>query len=156
MKDIHARLTELNITLPPCPVPVANYVTGVEGNGLVYVAGQTAWQGDGTLLYPGKVGREVTVEQAYLSARLAAIRLISELDAAVDLDRVRILKVNGYINAVPDFGDHPRVMNGASDLLVSVFGDRGAHARTAIGVGSLPDNASVEVELVAVLLDEDT
>ena len=156
MNDIHARLTELNITLPSCPMPVANYVTGVEGNGLVFVAGQTAWQEDGTLLYPGKVGQDVTVEQAYLSARLAAIRLISELDAAVDLNRLRILKVNGYINAVPDFGDHPRVMNGASDLLVSVFDDRGAHARTAIGVGSLPDNASVEVELVAMLLDEDT
>lgn len=154
MGIIKKRLAELQIVLPPCPVPVANYVTGVCVDGLIYVAGQTAWQEDGTLLYPGKVGTEVAVGEAYQSARLSAIRLISELDALIDLDRIRILKVNGYVNADPSFKDHPLVMNGASDLLVSVFGQMGAHARTAIGVASLPDNASVEVELVAAVISE--
>lgn len=154
MNDIYKRLEELQITLPPCPVPVANYVTGAQANGLIYVAGQTAWQEDGTLLYPGKVGSEVKVEQAYQSARLCAIRLISELAAMANLNLVRIIKVNGYVNADPSFKDHPLVMNGASDLLVSVFGSNGAHSRTAIGVASLPDLASVEVELVAAVIPE--
>lgn len=152
--DIYEKLKELNITLPPCPTPVANYITGIMENGIIFVAGQTGWQEDKTLLHPGKVGKDVTTEQAYVSARLAAIRLISELAGVADLNRIRIMKVNGYVNAIPEFVDHPIVMNGVSDLLVSVFGARGTHARTAIGVASLPDNACVEVELVAVLMED--
>ena len=140
---------ELGLTLPQCPVPVANYLTSRDTGDLIFVSGQTAWQEDGTLLYPGKVGADVSPEQAYQSARLSALRLISERAATADLDSVRIVKLNGYVNAAPDFREHPAVVNGASDLFVEVFGENGHHARTAVGVGSLPDNASVEIELVA-------
>ena len=149
MGKVQKRLMELGLTLPACPVPVANYLTSQDTGDLIFISGQTAWQEDGTLLYPGKVGTDVTPEQAYQSARLSALRLISELAAAADLDSVRIIKLNGYVNAAPDFGGHPAVINGASDLFVDVFGDNGRHARTAVGVGSLPDNASVEIELIA-------
>ncbi len=149
MGNIEKRLAELGLTLPACPVPVANYLTSQDAGELIYVAGQTAWQPDGTLLYPGKVGIAVSIEQAYQSARLAALRLISELNATSDLNKIKIIKLNGYVNAAPDFGGHPAVINGASDLLVAVFGENGRHARTAVGVGSLPDNASVEVEIIA-------
>ncbi len=149
MGNVEKRLAELGLTLPACPVPVANYLTSHDTGDLIYVAGQTAWQLDGTLLYPGKVGSDVSLDQAYQSARLAALRLISELNAAADLNKIRIIKLNGYVNAAPDFGGHPAVINGASDLFVAVFGENGRHARTAVGVGSLPDNASVEVEIIA-------
>ena len=152
MKNIEKQLKALDITLPVCPVPVANYVVAQRVGDLLYVSGQTAWQENGELLYPGKAGGNVTVEQAYQSARLAAIRLISELASAADLDKIKIIKLNGYVNSTPDFMQQPAVINGASDLLVSVFQENGKHARTAIGVNSLPDNASVEVELIAQIL----
>ena len=152
MNIIEKRLKELNITLPACPVPVANYVVSQRIGNIVYVSGQTAWQENGELLYPGKVGGEVTVEQAYQSARLAAIRLISELTSAADLDSIKIIKLNGYVNSTADFKQQPAVINGASDLLVDVFAENGKHARTAIGVNSLPDDASVEVELIAQII----
>jgi enamine deaminase RidA (YjgF/YER057c/UK114 family) len=149
MGIIKERLAALGLSLPDCPIPVANYVTSNDAGTMIYAAGQTAWQPNGTLLYPGKVGTDVTPEQAYQSARLAALRLISELAAASDLDKIKIVKLNGYVNAAPGFGAHPAVINGASDLFVAVFGENGKHARTAVGVGSLPDNASVEVEVIA-------
>ena len=152
MGNIQNRLAELGLTLPDCPVPVANFLVAQQTGNLIYASGQTAWQPDGTLLHPGKVGAEVSQQQAYDSARLAALRLISELNAVADLDAIRIVKVNGYVNAAPDFTQHPAVINGASDLFVEVFGEHGRHARTAVGVGSLPDNASVEVEVIAQLL----
>lgn len=153
MNRIAKRLNELQITLPACPVPVANYVVSQRVGNIIYASGQTAVRENGELLYPGKVGGAVTVEQAYQSARLAATRLISELNSAVDLDRVRIIKLNGYVNSSPGFTQQPAVINGASDLLVEVFMENGKHARTAIGVNSLPDNASVEVELIAEILE---
>ena len=149
MGNVEKRLMELGLTLPQCPVPVANYLTSFNTGDLIFVSGQTAWQPDGSLLHPGKVGADVTPEQAYESARLSALRLISELAATADLDRVRIVKLNGYVNAALDFEGHPAVVNGASDLLVQVFGENGRHARTAVGVGSLPNNASVEIEIIA-------
>ena len=149
MGKILKRIKELGLILPPCPIPVGSFVTARRAGDLVYAAGQTPWQADGTLLFPGKVGCDVTPEQAYQAARLAALRLLSELAAEVDLDDIQFVKVNGYVNAVSDFGDHPIVINGASDLLVEIFGERGRHARTAVGVASLPNNASVEVEVIA-------
>ena len=154
MGKIQRRLEELNITLPACPVPVANYVAAQRVGNIVYASGQTAWQENGELLYPGKVGSEVSVGQAYQSARLAAIRLISELASAADLDSIKIIKLNGYVNSTPDFKQQPAVINGASDLLVDVFAENGKHARAAIGVNSLPDHASVEVELVAQIMEQ--
>ncbi|MEA5016232.1 MAG: RidA family protein [Candidatus Limiplasma sp.] len=149
MGMVENRLAELGLTLPECPVPVANFVVTQEAGELIYASGQTAWQPDRTLLYPGKVGDTVSPEEAYQSARLAALRLISELASVADLDRIKIIKLNGYVNATPEFKNHPAVVNGASDLLVAAFGENGRHARTAVGVGSLPDNASVEVEVIA-------
>ena len=152
MGEIKERIATLGLTLPECPTPVANYLVAQKTGNLIYASGQTAWQEDGTLLFPGKVGKDVSQEEAYASARLSALRLISELNSMVDLDSIQIVKVNGYVNASPDFTAHPAVVNGASDLFVAVFGDKGRHARTAVGVGSLPDNASVEIEVIAQLL----
>lgn len=153
MNRIAKKLNELKIKLPACPVPVANYVVSQRVGNIIYASGQTAVQENGERLFPGKVGGTVTVEQAYQSARLAATRLISELNSAVDLDTVKIIKLNGYVNSAPEFTQQPAVINGASDLLVEVFGENGKHARTAIGVNSLPDNASVEVELIAEIIE---
>ncbi len=152
MSNVEKRLLENGITLPDCPVPVASYVPArVEGN-TVYASGQTAWV-DGVLRHVGKVGAEISLEEGYESAKLAAIRCISELRSVADLDKLKIVKVNGYVNCTPDYTAQPKVVNGASDLFVLAFGENGKHARAAIGVGSLPDGASVEVECVAVMMD---
>ena len=149
MGNVKDRLKQLGLSLPAAPVPVANYVSAQTAGDLIYLSGQTAHMADGTLLYPGKVGMEVSIEEAYQSARAAALRLISALAAQADLDQVKIVRVTGYVNAAADFADQPAVINGASDLIVEVFGENGKHARSAIGVGSLPGNASVEVEVIA-------
>ena len=150
MGMIEKRLEELGLTLPECPTPVASYVIAAQTGSLVYASGQTPIE-NGVLRYAGKVGKDLSVEDAYEAAKICALRLIAELKSHVgDLDRVeRIVKVNGYVNSEGDFGMQPKVMNGASDLLVAVFGEKGKHARAAIGVSTLPDNAAVEVELIA-------
>lgn len=147
---IEKRLQELGLVLPPCPVPAASYVTGlVTDSGLVFISGQTPWL-DGKQMTPGKVGKNVSVEEAYEGARRAMLLCLSQLKTAVgSLDKVkRVVKVSGWVNSEGDFGDQPQVINGASDLLLEVFGERGRHARAAIGVSSLPSNACVEVELI--------
>ena len=144
------RLKELGITLPPCPTPVASYVSGViTESWLVYISGQTPWL-DGKQMTPGKVGKEVLIDNAYEGARRAMLLCISQLKETVgSLDKVkRIVKVNGWVNSEGDFGDQSLVINGASDLLVEIFGEKGRHARAAIGVSTLPSNACVEVELI--------
>lgn len=150
MTNVEKRLLENGIELPNCPVPVASYVSARDGNGFIFASGQTAWV-DGNLKYVGKVGQEISLEEGYESAKIAAIRCISELRSAIDLDSIRIVKVNGYVNCTPDYCDQPKVLNGASDLFVLAFGEKGKHARAAIGVGSLPDKASVEVEVIACI-----
>jgi enamine deaminase RidA (YjgF/YER057c/UK114 family) len=144
------RLRELGIELPGVAAPVANYVPAVTAGNLVFLSGGLAVRPDGTRP-AGKVGSEVSIEEAYAAARLAALGLLARLRAETgSLDRVRrIVKLTGFVNAAPDFESQPQVINGASDLLVEVFGEAGRHARSAIGVGSLPFNAPVEVELVA-------
>ena len=151
MGPIDKRLAELGITLPKPAVPVANYVGWVRTGNLVFTSGQVTLA-DGKLHYQGKVGGEISLEDANKAARLCAINILSQLREACggDLDRVkRIVKLVGFVNGVASFTDHPKVVNGASDLMVEVFGDAGKHARSAVGAGSLPLNVSVEVEAVA-------
>ena len=147
---IEGRLAELGITLPATSAPLANYVpTRVLGKS-VYISGQVPAR-DGKDVYTGKLGADYTIEQGQDAARICAINILAHLRNAVDgdLDRVvNVIRLGGYINAVPEFGDHPKVLNGASDLMVEVFGDKGAHARFAVGAPNLPFNFSVEVDAV--------
>jgi enamine deaminase RidA (YjgF/YER057c/UK114 family) len=147
---IDARLAEIGLTLPPSVAPAANYVPYAVTGNLVFTSGQLPMQ-DGKLAAVGKVGAGLTIEQGYEAARLCGVNILSQLKAAVggDLDRVvRCVKLLGFVNAAPEFGDQPKVINGASDLIVSVFGDAGRHARSAVGAGSLPFGAAVEVEAI--------
>ena len=147
---IDKRLAELGIVLPKPAQPVATYVPWVKTGNLVYISGQGAMK-DGKLQYTGRVGETLSIEDAVASARLTAINIISHLRDACggDLDRVkRIVKLLGLVNCTPAFGDHPKVINGASDLMVEVFGDKGRHARSAVGAPSLPFGLSVEVEAI--------
>lgn len=146
--EIDARLAELGIELPDAPVPVANYVPFVVTGNLVFVAGQvTVWNGE--LRYVGKLGEDFGVDEGYQAARLCALNLVAQAKAAAggDLDRIRqVVKLGGFVNCTPDFTDQPKVLNGASDLLVEVFGDNGRHARFAVGAPTLPLGAAVEVD----------
>jgi enamine deaminase RidA (YjgF/YER057c/UK114 family) len=151
MGKIDDRLAELGITVPVPAKPVANYVGWVRTGNLVFTAGQVTLA-DGKFLYQGKVGTEISADDAQKAARLCAINIIAQLREACggDLDRVkRVVKLVGFVNGVPDFTEHPKVINGASDLMVEVFGDKGRHARSAVGAGSLPLNVAVEVEAIA-------
>jgi len=151
MGKVDQRLAELGIEVPTPAAPVANYVGFVRTGNLVFTAGQVPLK-DGKFLYQGIVGKDVTVEEAAEAAKLCAINIIAQLKAACggDLDKVkRIVKLVGFVNGVPGFGDQPKVINGASDLMVAVFGDAGKHARSAVGAGSLPINLSVEIEAIA-------
>ncbi len=142
-------LAELGIQLPATPVTVANYVPWVITGSLLFLSGQGPRTADGESKR-GKVGLDVTVEEAYADARLVAVQLLSAAKAALgDLGRVvRVVKLLGMVNGAPDFEDHPAVINGASDLFVAVFGEAGRHARSAVGMGSLPGNITVEVEAI--------
>jgi enamine deaminase RidA (YjgF/YER057c/UK114 family) len=141
-------LAAMGLTLPKAPTPLANYVPFKRDGNTLYLSGQGPRRADGTL-FTGKVGRDVTWEQAYEHARLVGLGLLSVAKlAAGELSRVEVLKVLGMVNGVPEFGDHPKVINGCSDLFVAVLGDRGRHARSAVGMGSLPNNISVEIEAV--------
>jgi enamine deaminase RidA (YjgF/YER057c/UK114 family) len=143
------RLKTLGITLPPAPQPIANFVTHVAEGNLLYLSGQGPTESDGRR-FTGKVGADVSVEEAYGHARLTGINLIAVIHAALgDLGRVtRIVKLLGMVNATPDFADHPAVINGCSDLMNAVFGERGVHARSAVGFGSLPNRITVEIEAI--------
>ncbi len=150
MGQIESRLAELGIDLPTPAAPVANYLGWVRSGNLVFTAGQVPLK-DGEFLYQGRVGAEVSVEDAAEAAKLCAINIIAQVKQALDgdLDRVkRIVKLVGFVNGVPEFADQPKVINGASDFMVEVFGDKGKHARSAVGAGSLPLNVSVEIEAI--------
>lgn len=145
---IEARLAELGIALPTPAAPIANYVPFSLSGKLVVVSGQIPLR-NGTIAYTGKLGAAVSMEDGVAAARLCFVNLLAQLKAAAggDLDRVaRVLRLGGFIAAGPDFTQHAVVMNGASDLAVEVFGDAGRHARSTIGVPSLPGDAAVEVE----------
>ena len=144
---IEKKLEELRIALPTPAAPIANYVGFVRTGRLLFVSGQLCLA-DGVLVAKGKLGREVTIAQGEAAARACAVNLLAQAKAALgDFDKVvRVVRLGGFINAAPDFLDGPKVMNGASDLMVAVFGDKGRHARTTVGVAVLPIDAAVEVE----------
>ena len=148
------RLKELGIELAAATSPMANYVNAVRTGNLLYLAGKGPGL-PGKPLPSGKVGRDLTIEQAYGYARETGLNLIAVMKAEVgDLDRVkRIVKVLGMVNAVPEFGHQPEVINGCSDLFVEVFGDRGRHARSAVGLGSQPRGIPVEIDVIVELED---
>lgn len=153
--SIQDRLAELGVRLPAAPAPAANYVPAVRAGNLLFVAGQVPVQ-DGKAQYLGKVGAELSVEDGQQAARLCAINVLAQVAQALggDLGRVvRCVRVGGFVNAVPEFTEHPKVVNGASDLLVAVFGEAGRHVRTAVGAGSLPRGVAVEVEAVFEIRD---
>jgi enamine deaminase RidA (YjgF/YER057c/UK114 family) len=147
--SIADRLTELNITIPATRPPVANFLPAVQTGNLVFVSGHGPYEADGKLVV-GKVGAELTVEEGREAARLTVLGCLASLQAEIgSLDRVkRIVKLFGMVNCSEDFEQHPQVMNGASDLLVSIFGDSGRHARSAVGMQSLPMGIAVEIEMV--------
>ena len=146
--SIESKLTELGITLPEAPAPAANYVPWVISGNLLFVSGQIS-------ALKGRLGEDLAVEQGAEAARRCGLALIAQAQAALgSLDRVvRVVKLTGFVAAAPDFTDHPKVINGASDLMLKVFGDNGKHARAAVGVASLPLGACVEVEAVFALRD---
>jgi enamine deaminase RidA (YjgF/YER057c/UK114 family) len=146
---VESRLKELKIELPQASAPVANYVPCVQAGNILFVSGQVTSK-DGQLQYKGKVGKEISVEDGQKAARLCALNILAQAKAFLgSLDRVkRVCMVQGFVNAVPDFVDHPKVVNGASDLFVELFGEAGKHARFAVGAGSLPANVAVEVAAV--------
>ena len=148
------RLRELNITLPTPPQPVANYVNGVRAGNLIFLAGKGPKYPDGREL-TGKLGGNITIDQGYEGARQTAINQLSVLKEMLgDLNKVKgIVKVLGLVNSSPNFIDQPKVVNGFSDLMVDVFGEKGKHARAAIGVNSLPRGQAVEIELVVEVYD---
>jgi enamine deaminase RidA (YjgF/YER057c/UK114 family) len=148
------RLAALGLTLPPVAAPVAAYVPAVRTGAYVYVSGQVP-VADGKLAATGKVGAEVTAEDAAGMARTCALNAVAAAaEAAGGLDRIRrIVKVVGFVASAPGFGGQPQVINGASELLIEVFGEDGRHARSAIGVAELPLNAPVEVEMIVEVRD---
>jgi len=147
---IEDKLTALGIALPAPPASAGSYVPVIVAGKLAFVAGQIPVQ-DGQIKYKGKVGKDLSIEAGQLAARLCTINALAQLKHALgSLDRIlRFVKVTGYVNCDPSFTDQPKVVNGASDFLVQVFGDNGKHARAAVGVSSLPIGSAVEVEFIA-------
>lgn len=152
--SIEERLKELNIYLPEPPKPAANYVTAKRVGRLVYTSGQDCRE-NGILPYEGKLGRDLTVEQGYQASRKTAINCLSVLKEEIgSLDNIKqFVKLLGLVNSTDDFTEQPAVINGASDLIYEVFGDKGNHARSAISANSLPFNIPVEIEMIVEVYD---
>lgn len=150
---IEARLAELGIELPAAPNPVANYVPYVVSGNLLLISGQISKAADGTVV-TGALGRDVSIEAGQSAARLCALNILAQAKAALgSLDRVgQVLRLTGFVNATPDFTDHPKVVNGASDLMVELLGDKGRHTRAAVGVSSLPLGSAVEVDAIIAIV----
>jgi enamine deaminase RidA (YjgF/YER057c/UK114 family) len=148
MAQIEKKLADLGIVLPTPAAPIANYVGFVRSGSLLIVSGQICFGADGKLVAKGKLGGTVSIEDGQKAARACGINLLAQCKAALgDLDKiVRVVRLGGFINSDPNFIDGPKVMNGASDLMVEVLGDKGRHARTTVGVAALPIDAAVEVE----------
>lgn len=144
------KIKDLGLQLPPASKPIANYVKYVRTGNLIFLAGHGPTKADGSNIM-GKVGKDLSIEQGYEAAKITALSLIATLKDALggDLNKVkRIVKVNGYVNCLPDFTEQPKVINGCSDLLVLIFGEKGKHARAAMGMVALPMNIAVEIEMV--------
>ena len=149
MSTIETRLAELGVTLPDAPAPAANYVPYVIAGDMVYVSGQVPMGPDGFII--GKLGADMSVEDGAAAAKVCAISLLAQLKAACggDIDRlVRVVKLVGFVNSTADFGDQPKVINGASDFMVAALGDKGRHARSAVSAASLPFGVAVEIEAI--------
>ena len=144
------RLKELGLSLPETPAPAGNYVSAVTSGTMVYVSGHGPRRADGTVV-AGKLGRDLSVDEGYAAARLTMLNCLASLNAEIgDLERVqRIVKLFGMVNCTEDFGRHPEVINGGSDLLTALFGERGKHTRSAVGMQSLPFGIAVEIEFIA-------
>ncbi|MFZ3359421.1 MAG: RidA family protein [Xanthobacteraceae bacterium] len=142
------KLQELGVRLAEPRAPMANYVPFVRTGNLLHVSGQVSLDGEGKLVAKGRLGDGVSIEDGQKAARACAVNLLAQVKAALgDLDKVvRVVRLGGFINSAPGFVDGPKVMNGASDLMVAVFGDKGKHARSTVGVAALPADAAVEVE----------
>lgn len=153
MSKVEEKLKELGLTLPEPPQPGAVYATVRRAGSMLYASGQVPVV-DGKFVTVGKVGTDVTLEEAYQAARICALRLISALSAEADLDQLQMVHMTGYVNAAPDFYGAPKVINGASELFEAAFGERGKHARCAVGVATLPGNCAVEIEISALELPE--
>lgn len=154
MSKIEEKLKELNIEIPQMPAPAGSYVPAVICDKMVFIAGQLP-SVNGELKYTGKVGKDVTIEEAYEGAKLCALNALGVLKSYIgDLDRVaQIVRLGGFVNSTDGFTMQPKVINGASDFMVEVFGEQGKHARAAVGVNELPLNAAVEVEMLVYLKD---
>jgi enamine deaminase RidA (YjgF/YER057c/UK114 family) len=146
---VEAALNALGLELPPPPKPAANYVGAVRTGNLLFISGHGPTR-DGRFAYVGKLGKELSVEQGYEAARLVALNCLASAKSVLgDLDRIkRVVKLLGMVNCTEDFGDQPQVINGASDLLVQLFGEAGRHARSAVGMQALPFGIAVEIEMV--------
>jgi enamine deaminase RidA (YjgF/YER057c/UK114 family) len=149
---VEARLQSLGIVLPAAPNPVANYVPSCLAGNLLFISGQISRGADGTVT-KGRLGTDLTVEQGRAAARLSALNVLAQVKAAVgELDRIaQLVKLTGFVSAAPEFADHPQVVNGASDLMVEVLGDKGRHTRAAVGVSSLPMGCAVEVDAILLI-----
>jgi len=154
-QNIDKKLAELGIELPKTPKPLANYVNAVRVDNTIYLSGKGPRKADGTYI-TGKVGKDMTVEEAQEAARLVGINQLAALKEFIgNLDKVkRIVKVLGMVNCTTDFTQQPNVINGFSDLMVEVFGEKGRHARSAVGMGSLPANIPVEIEMIVEIEEE--
>ncbi len=153
MTSIAQKLSELNITVPEAAAPAANYVPYMRSGTLLFISGQLPFE-NGQLIHKGRLGENVSIEDGYKAARQCAINIIAQIKAAGGLEKVaRIVRLGGFVNSTADFTDQPKVVNGASDLFVAVFGDAGRHARAAVGAPSLPLGVAVEVEAVVELTD---
>ena len=152
--SVEEKLKEKGLELPAPPKPVANYVTAVRTGNLVFLSGHGPFRGDGTLI-TGRVGADLTLEQGYEASQRTMLMLLASLKGEIgDLGKVRrVVKLLGLVNCTPDFVDQPKVINGASDLLVHVFGEKGKHARSAVGVNVLPFNTPVEIEMIVEFED---
>jgi enamine deaminase RidA (YjgF/YER057c/UK114 family) len=149
MSAIESKLAELGVTLPDAPAPAANYVPYVIAGDMVYVSGQISANADGMI--KGKLGADIDAEAGAAAAKTCAVSLLAQLKAACggDIDRlVRVVKLTGFVNSTPDFGDQPKVVNGASDFMVAALGDKGRHARSAVSAASLPFGVAVEIEAI--------
>jgi len=146
---VEAKLKELGLELPPPPRPAANYVGAVQSGRLLFVSGHGPTK-DGQFICRGKVGKDLGVEQGYEAARLVALNCLASAKTVLgDLERIRrVVKILGMVNCTEDFGEHPQVINGASNLLVQLFGEAGRHARSAVGMQSLPFGIAVEIEMI--------
>jgi enamine deaminase RidA (YjgF/YER057c/UK114 family) len=149
------KLASLGLTLPQVPKPMANYVPYRWAGNLLYLSGQGPKNPDGSLCI-GRLGRDTSIEEGYAHARLTGLGLLAAAKAAIgELSRIEaVIKLLGMVNAEPDFGAHPKVINGCSDVFVEVLGEAGRHARSAVGMGSLPDGSSVEIEAILLIRPE--